>query len=70
MKTNKLVALAAVLVVGMAGTGYYVAYNNSEYALTKEEITATDKRDSLESLYQLARGRRTYGYGETSQRVL
>lgn len=55
MKTNKLVALAAVLVVGMAGTGYYVAYNNSEYALTKEEITATDKRDSLESLYQLAR---------------
>lgn len=54
MKNKKFIALAAVLAVGMAGTGYYFASGNNENALTNEEITATDKRESLQSLYDLA----------------
>lgn len=54
MRNKKFVALAAVLAVGITGTGYYLVSGSNENALTKEEITATDKRESLESLYELA----------------
>lgn len=54
MKDKKFIALAAVLVVGITGTGYYMMQNGQDHALTKEEITATDKSESLQSLYELA----------------
>lgn len=54
MKNKKFIALAAVLAVGITGTGYYLVSGNSENALTKEEIIASEKRESLQSLYQLA----------------
>lgn len=54
MRDNKFIALAAILVVSITGGGYYMMQNGQVHALTKEEITAPDKTESLESLYQLA----------------
>lgn len=54
MRNKKFVALAAVLAVGITGTGYYLTNGNNEYALTKDDVVALDKHKSLQSLYELA----------------
>lgn len=54
MRNKKFVALAAVLAVGITGTGYYLSNGNNEYALTKDDVVALDKHKSLQSLYELA----------------
>lgn len=54
MTDKKFIAFAAVLVVGITGTGYYAVQGSKVGTLTKDEIVATNKSESLASLNDLA----------------
>lgn len=54
MADKKFIAFAAVLVVGITGAGYYAVQDSKVGTLTNEEITVTDKSESLKSLNDLA----------------